>query len=168
MSKLRKRTARMAFHAAAGLVNACLPGRLRPAGLRCLGVRVGHRVTLGRGLLLLSRDLTIGDRVFINVGVIIDNKASVVIGDDVAIGPGVLITAAGHDMSNPARRQGTVRAVPVRIERGSWIGARAVILPGVTIGEGAVVAAGAVVTRDCKPHTLYTGVPAREARTLDG
>jgi maltose O-acetyltransferase len=161
-----KRLGRSVFHAATGLVCAVLPGPLRGAGLRCLGVHIGRHTTIGRHLLLASSRLEVGDRVFVNAGVIVDNKASVIIEDDAAIGPGALITTAGHDMSSPRRRQGPVEPAPVHIGRGAWIGARAVVLPGVTVGEGSVVAAGAVVTRDCKPHTVYAGVPARPIREL--
>ncbi len=65
------------------------------------------------------------------------------------------------------RRAGRSIAAPVVIEPGSWIGARATILGGVTIGEGAVVAAGAVVTRSVPPDTLVGGVPATVIRELD-
>lgn len=169
LSRSTARAARSLFQAAAAVVTSPLcPPRLRPWGLRALGVRVGPRVRIGRGLQLLSSDLTIGARVFLNAGVLIDNKAPVVLEDDVAVGPGVVITTAGHDMSDPTRRQGTVQPAPTRVARGAWIGARAVVLPGVTVGEGVVVAAGAVVTRDCAPHGLYIGVPARRVRDLDG
>ena len=56
---------------------------------------------------------------------------------------------------------------PVRIGDGAWLASRAVVLPGVTVGEGAIVAAGAVVTRSVEPHTLVGGVPARLIRHLD-
>lgn len=85
----------------------------------------------------------------------------------VALGPGVLVTSASHVMSSPRRRQGPVEPRPVRIGRGAWVGARAVILPGVTVGAGCVVAAGAVVTKDTEPDTLYGGVPARPLRQLE-
>ena len=70
-------------------------------------------------------------------------------------------------MGDPECRAGAHLARPIRIESGAWIGARSTILPGVTVGHGAVVAAGAVVTRDVEPNTLVAGVPARVLRSLE-
>jgi maltose O-acetyltransferase len=142
------------------------PRRLRPVVLRLLGAQVGRRVHVSRSVTILSNRLVLGDRVYLNTGTVLDNKAQLVIGDDVALAPGALITTAGHDLTDPRRRQGAVTALPTTVGRGTWIGARAVVLPGVTIGEGCVIAAGAVVNRDCTPHTLCAGVPARAVRDL--
>lgn len=64
------------------------------------------------------------------------------------------------------RRAGPSTQEPITVQEGTWIGARSTILPGVTIGAGVIVAAGSVVTRDCDPHSLYAGVPARKIRSL--
>lgn len=80
------------------------------------------------------------------------------IGNHVAVGPGVYFLAAGHDYS---RLDLPDTAGSITVGDYVWIGARSIILQGVTIGEGAVVAAGAVVTRDVPPYTVVAGVPAR-------
>ena len=67
-----------------------------------------------------------------------------------------------------ANRAGEHRNLPIEIGAGVWIGARAVILPGVKVGDGAVIAAGAVVTKDVAANTLVVGVPARVLRELEG
>jgi maltose O-acetyltransferase len=92
------------------------------------------------------------------------------IGDDVMMGPFVVILTANHrhdESGIPMRVQGMTQA-PVRIESDVWIGAQVVILPGVTIGRGAIVAAGAVVTRDVLPGSVVGGVPAKVIRQRGG
>jgi acetyltransferase-like isoleucine patch superfamily enzyme len=79
--------------------------------------------------------------------------------------PGVRIISSGHPL-DPARRRRQVTAAPIVVGRNVWIGAGATVLQGVTIGDEAVVAAGAVVTGDVPPAVLVTGVPARVARSV--
>jgi maltose O-acetyltransferase len=107
--------------------------------------------------------LTIGTRTSVNRGCILHCGGGLTIGADVLIGPGVVIYSQNHRYEDAGRlisEQGYDRR-PVRIEDGAWIAARAVVLPGVTVGRGAVVAAGAVVTRDVEPFSVVAGVPAR-------
>ncbi|KAF4995404.1 hypothetical protein FGRMN_5188 [Fusarium graminum] len=113
-------------------------------------------------------NIFIGKNVYINRDVTICDNALVSIGDGVLIGPGALICTATHPVDVQSRRevQGTSVALPIRLEPECWIGARATILPGVTIGRGATVAAGAVVGKDVAPEILVGGVPARFIRSL--
>jgi acetyltransferase-like isoleucine patch superfamily enzyme len=83
------------------------------------------------------------------------------------IGQEVSIITAGHQIAGPFYRAGTLRPAAVRIGGGVWIGARATILPGVNVGPGTVVAAGAVVAHDVPANVLVGGVPARVLRSLD-
>ena len=86
------------------------------------------------------------------------------IGRDVMMGPDVLIVGKNHnyeDLKIPMRLQGAKEAAPVIIGDDTWIGARVIILPGVNIGEGAIVGAGAVVTKDIPPYAICAGNPAR-------
>jgi acetyltransferase-like isoleucine patch superfamily enzyme len=108
--------------------------------------------------------LRIGDRTFINSGVSICAQSAVSIGSDCAIGNYSLIMDT--DFHVPGDLLALPAAHPVVIEDGVWLGARVTVLKGVTIGEGAVVAAGAVVTKDVPPRTVVGGVPARIIRTL--
>lgn len=90
------------------------------------------------------------------------------IGNHVNLAQGITVTALNHNFSNPSQRideQG-VSTTPVTIEDDVWIGANAVILPGVTVGTHSVVAAGAVVTRNVPPHTLVGGVPAKVIKNI--
>jgi acetyltransferase-like isoleucine patch superfamily enzyme len=141
------------------------------------GITIGDATELLPNVALVIRDyrgfpnprITIGARCSLNLGTVVFSHGSTTIGDDVQIGPGVVITTGNHlfdDPTRPVRTQGGAVA-PVVIEDGAWIGARAVILPGVRIGAGAVVAAGAVVTTDVPARTLVAGVPARAVRDWD-
>ncbi|ODA83181.1 hypothetical protein RJ55_01692 [Drechmeria coniospora] len=112
-------------------------------------------------------NVSIGDRTYVNREVQICDDAPVSIGSDVYIGPGVCITTATHSVDWQARKRdhGTSMARPIRIGDNCWVGARATILPGVTIGRRSVVAAGAVVARDVEPEVVVGGVPARIMRS---
>ena len=87
------------------------------------------------------------------------------IGDDVMIGPRVSLLTSGHPL-DPGRRRKQIVAAAIAIERNVWLGAGATVLQGVTVGSDAVVAAGAIVTRDVPPRTLVAGVPAQVLREI--
>lgn len=138
----------------------------------CRNMSLGHGVRLGRLCFLTAREgeLALGDGVAIspcaNIGA---DGGRIVIGAHTAIGPGTVIRAANHRFSRrdmPIMRQGHVRG-EVIIEDDVWIGANCVITPDVHIGRGAVVGAGAVVTRDVEPYTIVGGVPAHEIGRRD-
>lgn len=139
-------------------------------------VRWGRRAFLRRHLRSCGSDLSVcqgaifeypervdlGDRVFVNRGTLITAHADIYIGDGVLIGPYVVINSGDHNYSDPTRpidSQGHT-AGPITIGNDVWLGAHCVILRDVKIGDGAVVAAGAVVIEDVPPRTLVAGVPA--------
>lgn len=105
-----------------------------------------------------AKNLTIGLNTVINARCRIDNRGSVIIGDNVSISQEVILLSADHDV-NAADFAG--RSLTVKIEDYVWIGTRATILPGVTIGKGALIAAGAVVTKDVIPYAIIAGVPGK-------
>jgi acetyltransferase-like isoleucine patch superfamily enzyme len=107
--------------------------------------------------------LEIGDGTFVNQGATIIAALSITIGPDVLVGDHVAIYDTNY---HPLEEGGEVRRAPVVVERNAWLGRGAVILPGVTVGESAVVAAGAVVTEDVPARTLVAGNPARVVREL--
>ena len=110
--------------------------------------------------------IRIGRHFFANTHLVILDGADVTIGDHVFIGPNVGIYTAGHPLDIPQRNAGLEYARPVRIGNDVWIGGHVVILPGVTIGDGAVIGAGSVVTRDVPAHTLAVGNPCRPLRKI--
>ena len=83
------------------------------------------------------------------------------------IGPNTLITTVGHPLSPKARRDYMAKAEPVRIGNDVWIGGNVTILPGLTIGNNVVIAAGAVVTKDVPDNSLVGGIPAKLIKKLD-
>lgn len=145
---------------------AWFPGLLRPATMRLLGARVG-RASIRRRVDFYGPDIEIGDSTFINVGTQIQNYATVTIGRDVRIGPRVTILTVDHEIGPSEARAAGLIAKPVEIEDGAWLAAAVTVLPGVTIGQGCIIAAGAVVREDCKPDHLYAGVPAKMIRPVD-
>jgi acetyltransferase-like isoleucine patch superfamily enzyme len=110
-------------------------------------------------------NLRFGRNVFVNHGCNAMDLGGIDIGDDVMIGPNVQLISSGHPL-DPEVRRSQITTAPIRIDRGAWIAAGAMVLQGVTIGADAVVAAGAVVTKNVPPRTLVAGVPARVVREL--
>lgn len=106
----------------------------------------------------------VGREVFINFGCTFLDQGGITLEDGVFIGPGVKIVTEGHP-EQPQERHRLVTG-PVRICRNAWIGAGAIILPGVTVGENAIVAAGAVVTKDVPADVVTAGIPARVQRQI--
>ena len=102
--------------------------------------------------------IEIGCNTVINRGTYLDGRDTLKIGNNVNVSHGSLIQTLTHDPHNP---DFVCLCKPVVIEDHVWIGARAIILPGVTIGEGAVIGAGSVVTRNVPPYTIAVGSPAR-------
>jgi maltose O-acetyltransferase len=139
---------------------------IRRAALGLMGVRIGRRSVIDGGGYVYGRQLILGQRCFVNRGCYFDLTAWVVLGDDVEVGHGVTFVTAAHQLGGPARRAGRAAGQPIVVGNGSWIGANATILPGVRIGQGAVVAAGAIVVHDVADNTLVAGVPARTIRDL--
>jgi maltose O-acetyltransferase len=102
--------------------------------------------------------MRIGDKSIINRDCTLDGRGGVTIGSNVSISPEVMLITSEHLKDDP---DFGIRDRPIVIEDYAWIGSRATILPGVTVGRGAVVAAGAVVTRDIQPFAVVGGIPAR-------
>lgn len=114
-----------------------------------------------------GRNIHVGDNFLANYHVTILDIREVYIGHHVMIGPNVLISTVNHPMLPSGRRRHLGIAKPVHIGNDVWIGGNAVILPGITIGNNCVIAAGAVVTKDVPDNSLVGGVPARLIRTLE-
>lgn len=106
-----------------------------------------------------------GERVFINQGCYLLDLGGITIGDRVLIGPRVTLSTAGHPV-DPDERFDFITHAPIVIEDDVWIGAAATVTPGVTIGRGSVVGAGAVVAKDVPPLSVVTGTSAVERRRV--
>lgn len=114
-----------------------------------------------------GQNLHFGDRCFVNFGLTALDVCPIRVGDDVQFGPHVQLLCATHPLNPLDRRRYWEAGLPITIEDNVWLGGGAVVLGGVTVGHDAVVAAGAVVTRDVPPGTVVAGVPARVVKTID-
>jgi len=123
------------------------------------------RIKIGKGSTIHTktrfynpRNIIIGEDTIVGEGAVLDGRARLIIGSHVDIASEVMIYNSQHDIEN---ENFTAVDKPVVIEDYVFIGPRAIILPGVTIGKGAIVAAGAVVTKDVPPYAIVGGVPAK-------
>jgi acetyltransferase-like isoleucine patch superfamily enzyme len=152
------------------LPHAPVANRFKSKLMSLRGAKIGERVKLLKGIWVDRFDgLIIGDDVSIAKGVLILAVGGVEIGDRSMVGPGSKLISAGHVIPKgrePMRFSGAFLK-KITIEKDVWIGAQAIILPGVKVGEGVIVAAGAVVTKDVPPFAIVGGVPARIIRMRD-
>ena len=168
---------RVRVGSATGLSSATLTVR-EPAGC---SVTIGDHSSIEASLVLekAGAHIRIGSRTHVGGGTILGAAQSIEIGDDVLVAFNVLITDHNsHSLCFAERRNDVVEwlaqrkdwtnvaMAPVRIADKAWIGARAIVLKGVTVGEGAIIAAGSVVTKDVPPWTIFAGNPARIVREL--
>lgn len=112
-----------------------------------------------------GKNIHLGEDVFINSGCKFQDQGGIYIGDRALIGHNVVLATLNHPLA-PSQRSSLVPA-PIHIEEDVWIGSNATVLPGVRIGRGSVVAAGAVVTKDVPPMTAVGGVPAKPIKTIE-
>jgi maltose O-acetyltransferase len=145
------------------------PRYLRYFAARRLFDSCGENVNIERGA-----DFGTGNGVRIGnnsgIGVNAHLRGPVEIGDDVMMGPDVIILTSNHnfeDLTNPMSRQGSTKKL-VHIANNVWVGARVIILPGVEIGEGAILAAGSVVTKNVPNYAVVGGNPARIIKYRNG
>jgi len=129
---------------------------------------VGEKVWLAKTFNCdCGKNIYIGNNFTGNFNLTMLDVREIRIGDNVMIGPGTLITTVGHPLSPAKRRKHMAFAKPVIIGNDVWIGGNATILPGVTIGNNVVIAAGAVVTKDVPDNCVVGGIPAKKLKDLD-
>ncbi len=130
--------------------------------LRLFRAKIGSRVYIKPGLRVkFPWYLEVGDFTWLGEDLWIDNLASVRIESHCCVSQGAYLCTGNHDWSSPNMR---LFRRPIVCERGSWVGARATLCPGVTVGAGAIVTAGSVVTKDVPAMEIHTGNPARFSR----
>jgi len=129
----------------------------------------GRDLRICRGLCLDNpAKIHLGSSVYVAHGCCFLANAEIWIEDEVMLAPYCVIATGDHSRVNGSFRHGAVRAAPIRVGKGSWLGAHVTLTAGVTVGAGAAVAAGAVVTRDLPPNVLAAGIPARVIKELSG
>ncbi len=144
----------------------CTADELRELFSRLIGKKVDESFGLFPPFYAdYGQNIAVGKNVFINSGCCFQDQGGIEIGDGCLIGQQVVIATLNHDLS-PENR-GNMFPAPVKIGNNVWIGAHATILPGVTVGDNAVIAAGAVVTRDVPADTVVAGVPAKIIKSIE-
>lgn len=142
------------------------PARVRELLAELTGSAIDESVTLFPPFTSdFGKNIHLGKRVFLNAGCRFQDQGGLHIGDDCLIGHNTVIATLNHDLA-PSRR-GDLHPAPVVIGNNVWIGANVTILPGVTIGDDAVIAAASVVTKDVPAKSLVVGSPARVIRTVE-
>ena len=111
-----------------------------------------------------GKNIHFGQNVFVNSGCRFQDQGGIWIGDNALIGHNAVLATLNHD-PDPAKRANLIPS-PIRIGKIVWLGANVTVLPGVTIGDGAIIAAGAVVTKDVPENTVAAGVPAKIIREV--
>ena len=162
--------------------NSLIIGYVDARGARC-EITVGAECML-QGLLVTETDtseIRVGNNVFIGANTVLDCATQIILEDDVLLSYDcLLLDSNNHSNDARVRKQDlpdvkygraynweAIPSRPIRVCRGAWIGARSIILKGVTVGEGAIVGAGSVVTKDVEPFTMVGGNPARLLRRLE-
>lgn len=137
---------------------------------KVLFAECGKKVTVMQGGQYTYENIYLGNNVYLGPNLtFMSTRAKIYIGDHVMFAPGTFVITGNHRIDIPGRYMDTITDAEKRIEddqdvvfKGdNWIGAGAIILKGVTIGEGAVISAGAVVTKDVPPYSIVAGVPAK-------
>lgn len=145
---------------------SCLPNygffmRLRAFPIKMIVKEGGENLALGPYVNIYNPSrLTLGKHVYIGFSTYIGD-GDITLEDEVVIGPHCSITAGNHLFKNGSVRFGGYEYKPIRIGKGSWLGANVCVLAGVTIGQGSLIAAGSVVTKDVPPYSIMGGVPAK-------
>lgn len=140
---------------------------IRYALLKNLALHVGDNVSIQPDVYLFNvQELSIGDNVSIHPMTYIEAYGGVTIGNDVSIAHGTTIMAVTHDFEDksiPIKDQG-ITGLPIIIEDNVWIGAKATILGGNSLGTGSIIGAGSVVTKNVEPNAVVAGVPAKKIK----
>lgn len=148
-----------------------MSNRMRIHLLNLAGTRIAPSAVVSSRFKLTTSRIVVHDDVYINEDVSIntgyEGNASVEIGKRVQVGPGTMIICVSHVIGDTSQRAGTRIHKSVQIGAGSWIRANVTIFPGVKIGEGCVIGAGAVVTKNACSNSLYVEVPAKLVRHLN-
>ncbi|HKY39988.1 MAG TPA: acyltransferase [Polyangiaceae bacterium] len=160
-----------AYNVAAGLLPPRASGLLRARLLRLVGFQLGAGTQVHGALKIsgprgLPEQLQIGRNCNLEPDCVLELSDKLSIGDGVTLEPGVMILTSTHELDFPSHRAGKLILGPVVIGDGAWLRARCIVLPGITIGPGAVIETGAVVNKNVEPNTRVGGIPAAKLEVL--
>lgn len=113
-----------------------------------------------------GNNIVLGKNVFINSNCYFMDGAKITVGDNVFIGPSCGFYTANHPLDYQTRNQGIEQALPILIGNNVWLGGNVIVLPGVKIGDGCVIGAGSVVTKDIEANSIATGVPCKVIKKI--
>lgn len=113
-----------------------------------------------------GNNIVLGKNVFINSNCYFMDGAKITVGDNVFIGPSCGFYTANHPLDYQTRNQGVEQALPILIGNNVWLGGNVIVLPGVEIGDGCVIGAGSVVTKDIEANSIATGVPCKVIKKI--
>ena len=113
-----------------------------------------------------GNNIVLGKNVFINSNCYFMDGAKITVGDNVFIGPSCGFYTANHPLDYQTRNQGIEQALPILIGNNVWLGGNVIVLPGVEIGDGCVIVAGSVVTKDIEANSIATGVPCKVIKKI--
>ncbi len=132
-------------------------GGVRVFLLRLFGAKIGKDLVIKNHVTIkFPWKLTVGDNVWLGENCWIDNLDNVVLGNNVCISQGALLITGNHDYTKP---DFPYRNAPITVEDGAWVGAKAVVAPGVTIASHSILSLGTVITKDTEPYCIYQGNP---------
>lgn len=147
-----------------------MPMNIRRIFLKFAGISLPKTSFIQEGFKSTSNNIKIGEHVLVNKYCQFEDGfagSGIIIEDNVYIAPNVHFDTVSHEIGTSLLRAGKIFISPIVVKKGSWIGIDSTILPGVTIAEGCVIAAGSVVTKSTQPNGLYAGVPALRKKNLD-
>ena len=142
------------------------PNAIRVLFYRIYGIRIGENVDIYAHCFVGNSRLEIGSGTFVNYDVWFNTAGDIKIGKECNIACKVMFVTSTHAIGIENRRAGENISNKIVVGDGTWIGARTIILPGVTIGNGVIIGAGSVVIKNCEDNCLYAGNPARKIKEL--
>lgn len=143
-----------------------IPNWIRKILFVLSGIKIDKGSVICPKCFIGNSKLHIGKNTFVNYNVWFNTTGGIFIGNNCNIAFGVKFITSSHEVGNANRRAGTSYSKPIVVGNGVWIGANAIILPNVTIGDAVIIAAGSVVIHDCEDNCLYAGNPAKKIKII--
>jgi len=143
--------------------------KLKSYLLNFCGIKIGRNTKIVGPLFIGSQvNFVVGDNCWIGKNLHIEGNGTVIIKDNCDLAPDIMFITGSHEIGNKFRRAGKGIEYKIIVDKGCWIGARSTIVGNITVNEGSVVAASALVNKNVEKNTIVAGIPIKEIRELDG